>query len=265
MKAYLAQHIARNLDQLSSILQRYNHEVVSGVSVRKTVASLVIDPEIDLVLCDINIPDQGALPFLQYVRSTPRFEWLPIIVTGNQFQNGLVERCLKMGANDIAVLPATEEAIVAKLDKAALEGRRTVLLVTPEPTLADHFGNFLEIERFRVLLAASADQAVEILERENVNVVVSDIVLPGMDGLGLLATVKEMSERIPVILITGFEGKSSPTDAIAAGADGYFDCPFVNTEMIGTLRRLLAINSATPRSRGHHIVTSVARRPRPKR
>jgi len=95
------------------------------------------------------------------------------------------------------------------------------------------------LERFRVITAGTAEDGIKILGEKHIDVVVSDIMLPGMRGTDLLALIKKDSPEIPVILITGFSGKITPQQAIAIGADGYFAKPFHNKDLAFTLRSVL--------------------------
>jgi CheY-like chemotaxis protein len=72
---------------------------------------------------------------------------------------------------------------------------------------------------------------LKILETESVFAVISDICMPGISGLELLAKVKATHPEVFVLLITGQTGKFDKEQAIAAGADGFVAKPFKNIEL----------------------------------
>ncbi|MCK4856881.1 MAG: response regulator [candidate division Zixibacteria bacterium] len=148
-----------------------------------------------------------------------------------------------MGVNNIIAPPICEETLIAKAQKAIANGRRTVLVVDDEPSITKLLTDFLEAEWFTVIAAASAEEALDIMKRERIHVIVSDIILPKMWGTELLAKIKSDYPDVPVILITGFAGEYTPEKAVSAGADGYFAKPFRNTELVYTLRQVLRVDS----------------------
>ena len=96
----------------------------------------------------------------------------------------------------------------------------TILIVDDEKSMRDFLKILLSKEGYEVLAAADGEQALTVLADNDVNLVVSDIRMPGIDGLQLLATIKERSDDIPVIMITAF---ASPNDAVQAMKNGAYD------------------------------------------
>jgi len=97
---------------------------------------------------------------------------------------------------------------------------QTILVVDDELSMREFLAILLEKEGYRVLGAADGQEALEIVDRESVDLVVSDIRMPGMNGLDLLASLKKKDSSLPVIMITAF---ASPEDAVAAMKNGAFD------------------------------------------
>jgi two-component system response regulator PilR (NtrC family) len=96
----------------------------------------------------------------------------------------------------------------------------SVLIVDDERSMRDFLKILLEKEGHEVTTADSGARALDTLTRQSVDVIVSDIRMPGMTGIDLLETVKEHSPELPVILITAF---ASPDDAVLAMKNGAFD------------------------------------------
>jgi len=96
----------------------------------------------------------------------------------------------------------------------------SVLIVDDERSMRDFLKILLEKEGHEVTTAVSGASALDILEKQSVDVIVSDIRMPGMTGIELLETVKEFSPDLPMIMITAF---ASPDDAVLAMKNGAFD------------------------------------------
>ena len=96
----------------------------------------------------------------------------------------------------------------------------SILVVDDERSMRDFLKILLEKDGHHVTTAESAFLALDILKQQEVDVVVSDIRMPGMTGIELLENIKEDSPELPVILITAF---ASPDDAVLAMKNGAFD------------------------------------------
>lgn len=97
---------------------------------------------------------------------------------------------------------------------------QTILVVDDELSMREFLKILLEKEGYRMLTAADGREALDLAEQNSVDLVVSDIRMPGMSGLELLATLKEKDPELPVIMITAF---ASPDDAVTAMKNGAFD------------------------------------------
>jgi len=96
----------------------------------------------------------------------------------------------------------------------------SVLIVDDERSMRDFLKILLEKEGHKVTTAARGSDALEIFEQQPLDVVVSDIRMPGMTGIELLEQIKSVSPEMPVIMITAF---ASPDDAVMAMKNGAFD------------------------------------------
>ena len=199
------------------------------------------DKDIDLIFVYAESGDSEAIRFLQATRSDSRLQVVPIIVVGSDFDEAAIVSFQHLNAFDILTVPAIDATVEAKVSRALLESRPTILVVDDEASMSNLIRSFLIRERFRVIVVASGEDALEVLadDRNNISVVVTDIVMPGISGLELLVQVKERLPDLPVILITGHATRFTPRMAIEAGADGYFAKPFHNKELIYTLRSVL--------------------------
>ncbi len=121
---------------------------------------------------------------------------------------------------------------------------KTILVVDDELSMREFLGILLEKEGYRVLSAAEGNEALQITEKNNIDLVVSDIRMPGMNGLELLSALKQENAGLPVIMITAF---ASPDDAVTAMKNGAFDYitkPFNVDEIKGVIAAATAKTAA---------------------
>lgn len=116
----------------------------------------------------------------------------------------------------------------------------TLLLVDDDLELL-HFEEKFLSPHYNVLTAENGIQALEILREESVNLIVSDIMMPEMDGMELTARVKSDIEfsHIPVILLTAKVNVEAKVQGYETGADGYIDKPFSLEVLMARIANLL--------------------------
>ncbi len=114
-----------------------------------------------------------------------------------------------------------------------------VLVVDDEHSIRETFSIFLQRAGFEVLLAEDMSSARRVLAEGGVDTVVTDIVLPGGDGLSLLQEVKRLALECPVVLITGQPTIDSATEAVRQGAFDYLLKPVKKEPLLRVVARAL--------------------------
>jgi two-component system, NtrC family, response regulator len=112
----------------------------------------------------------------------------------------------------------------------------SILVVDDEPNSLFGICQILTDEGYTVIQAESGRVALKKLNTDPVNVVVTDIRMPDLDGMGLLSELKRIAPQIPVILITAFGSVSMAVEALKKGAFYFFEKPVFNN-----LEQFLAI------------------------
>ena len=90
--------------------------------------------------------------------------------------------------------------------------------------------------------AQSGKEALEILATEKIEMIITDMKMPEMDGLELLKNIKEKHKNISAVIMTGFSEEYTTTEALNLGADGYITKPFRNKELLLILKRIQQLN-----------------------
>jgi two-component system, cell cycle response regulator len=113
-----------------------------------------------------------------------------------------------------------------------------ILIVDDDAAIRDSMHEFVEMSGYKSSTAHSAEVALEKLQNQHVDVVITDIMLPGMDGLELTDRVKKNYD-IDIIVMTGYSGDYSYEEAISKGASDFVFKPVRFEELLLRLRRVL--------------------------
>ena len=121
------------------------------------------------------------------------------------------------------VRPATPSAVRAA---ANAPGRPRVLVVDDEASIRDLLSKTLALAEYDVDLAADGRTALERLRIIPYDLLITDLKMPGVDGLAVIREARRLKADIPVIIITGFSTEASAIEAVNLGVSGYLTKPF---------------------------------------
>jgi DNA-binding response OmpR family regulator len=130
--------------------------------------------------------------------------------------------------------------------RAASASLRTgVLLVEDDARIRQALGLALADAGYDIMEAATGEQALTRLDSADVDLIVLDVMLPGVDGLTICRTVRARSE-LPIIIITARSDTSDVIEGLEAGADDYMAKPVVASELAARIRALLRRRRSPP-------------------
>ena len=101
-----------------------------------------------------------------------------------------------------------------------------ILVVDDEAIIRESLRDWLSDAGYQVFIAENGSQALEIIEKEKLGIVIADLVMPGMDGIELMKGAKEASPHIAVIIITAYGSIPTAIAAMKEGAYDYIEKPF---------------------------------------
>ena len=118
---------------------------------------------------------------------------------------------------------------------------RTVLVVDDDPVIVRLLEVNFEMEGFTVLTAGDGAEGVEVARAQRPDVVVSDVMMPRMNGLELVAALKGDPDTagIPVLLLSAKAQADDVRNGLAAGADDYVTKPFEPSDLVERVTKLL--------------------------
>ena len=124
-----------------------------------------------------------------------------------------------------------------------IDPRVQVILIDDDPHLRQALFQTLDLAGLNVVPLAEANGLAERIGRDWPGVVVSDIRMPGMDGLELLTQLHGQDLELPVLLITGHGDVPLAVQAMRAGAYDFLEKPFASDALLDSVRRALALRA----------------------
>lgn len=121
---------------------------------------------------------------------------------------------------------------------ANTDEKNTIVIVDDEDMVLTSLNSFLSLEtNYIVKTFNSAAEALRYIEEQDVHLVISDYLMPEMDGISLLAKVRELKPEVPRIILTGYADKENAIKAINdVGLFQYIEKPWDNDDLLITLR-----------------------------
>ena len=118
------------------------------------------------------------------------------------------------------------------------EGPMRILLVEDEQTIAITLKDDLEGVGYEVTHAADGKLAIDLLNQRSFDVVITDVRLPGADGMQVLAAAKRARPDTEVLVMTAYATVEHAVEAMRLGADDYIQKPFLNEHVLERLKRI---------------------------
>ena len=113
----------------------------------------------------------------------------------------------------------------------------SILVVDDEPNYLIVLSELLRDEGFEVFTAPGGKEGLAVVQEVDLDLVITDMQMPGMDGLQFLDKIKEKNSHLPVIMITAFAEVEKAVAAMQAGAFNYLAKPFSNEELLVNIKK----------------------------
>lgn len=213
------------------VLDRLEDQILSGVEIRTGIGLALCKTLVDLMQGSISI-DSKQNEYTAFVLQFPM----------------LKKSATKPAMTDSdAVVPEIEhltEKIFARKqgpETDLLHDLNTLLIVDDDDEIRILLSDILQ-ERYNVLLASDGKEALEMLKKHTPDLIVCDIIMPGMNGFELIEQIKgqEMTAHIPIILLSSDASVDSKIESAHIGADAYLTKPFHEKHLLATIKQLLS-------------------------
>jgi len=118
--------------------------------------------------------------------------------------------------------------------------KKKILIVDDDSLVLKTLQNLLSRQGYEVVCAKSGEEAIRQAELDGFNLILSDVRMPGQDGIALLKKIRANGLETPFMFITGYASENTPIDAIKLGAKDYILKPFNMDELLESVRKYSA-------------------------
>jgi len=119
------------------------------------------------------------------------------------------------------------------------EKKENILVVDDSPDTLEVLKRNLASKGYRVFTSPGAVEAIDILESTHIDLVITDLKMPGINGLALVRHIQENFKNTEVMMITGYPSVEGAVEAVKTGAEEYLAKPFTDEELFAAVERVL--------------------------
>lgn len=239
-----------NIELMAFLLGAHGHTPLSAVDGARGVAAARSELP-DLIACDVNLPGMDGFAVLAALKGEPALRAVPVLAVTALAMPGDREMVLAAGFDGYISKPIEPDSFVAELEAflatdpvaanvpapvgpaaqvdqtaQAAQAAGTLLVVDDDRFMLGVLGDMLGGQPYRVLCAASGEEALSVLEREPVDVILCDQAMPGMRGTDVLARAAERHPGTVRLMLSGQTELGEIEAAIASGvADDHYAKP----------------------------------------
>jgi len=277
---------AQNLELMEAMLGASGYEVLLG-SEGEEALRLARERKPDLILLDLMMPGLSGFEVCARIKTDPQTAGIPVLFVTALSQIGDKERAMAAGGDDFLTKPFQRTELLTRveallkvrhlnrdLDRALAylhelelvrhaqqpkkpqahtppaEGAGTILVVDDELLARQLFADVLREAGYVTHQAENGEQALEIAQQETIDVVLLDIMMPGMSGLEVLAKLGELTPDSPVIIVTANPTSDNAITALRLGAFDFIVKGFKNEVMLTTVARAMDRRRLAIRNQG---------------
>ena len=120
-----------------------------------------------------------------------------------------------------------------------MNSNTTILIVDDEPLIRKSLFEILKMKGYSCLMASGSKEALELIHKQNVDIVISDMKLPEMSGIELLRKIKKTQPQIEVIMMTGYGSIETAVEAMKLKAFDYITKPIVDDEIKMVIEKII--------------------------
>ncbi len=233
-------------DALAVFLSRNGHEVLLSKDGFEGL-SVFSDSKPDLVILDRNLPHMTGSQVLDEIKKTsPK---TPVIILTSHDSPVDAERYLKNGATaflskaDGLSLVITEvQKILGETEEEQSSSAEKILIVDDEESIVKMLKRFLLTKKFEVSVAFDGLSALDVYKKEQPNLILLDIGLPGKNGLEVLKELKSFDENALIIMVTGNADAEIGRECLKVGAADYIAKPINLAALDRSVKTILYMN-----------------------
>lgn len=224
----------------------------------------------NLILMDIQLPGIDGLTATSIIKQNPKLRHIPIIALTSHAMRGddlkareagcegyitkpidtrhfhdNITRYLRVNENlndaPVNQIESTDNSSDEK--KSDSQSRYTILIVDDELRNIKLITAILSVEPYEILQALNGEQALAMIDKNKVDLMLLDVMMPGINGFEVTQLVKTnpATKHIPIILVTALDGRENKQKAMEVGADEFLTKPINKIEVITRIKSILQL------------------------
>lgn len=230
--------------------------------------ALSANDSFDVMVIDCGMPEMNGFELVERLNNRYPGRAVTILMVTSAGQRGDAARCRRLGISAYLTKPVSQESLLRAVQEALGYARRggkgrdhlitrytlqpgstslRILLAEDNAVNQKLAGRLLEKQNHSVVIAATGLEAVAMLEKQEFDVVLMDIEMPGMDGIESTKLIREREapggRRIPIVAMTAHAMSGDRERFLAAGMDGYISKPIRSAEVADEIARVLDSNA----------------------
>ncbi len=235
-----------NMKLVRSLLELGGYKVIAVSNAEDGIAYLRSERP-DLVLMDIQLPGMNGLEATRTIREEMGLKDLPVVALSSYAMQGDDQKALDAGCDGYITKPIEtryflktiggylSQSVQKKVStqKKGTHHRPRILIVDDDPRNVKLLNAKLANEGYELIEAYSGEEALETVENTIPDLILLDVMMPGIDGYEVIRALKmsEDTRRIPIILITALDSIEDKLKGLKAGADEFLTKPVNASEL----------------------------------
>lgn len=245
-----------NMKLVRSLLQISGYQVLEAEDA-ETAIQMASSLQPDLILMDIQLPGMDGLEATRIIKSRKESENIPVVALTSYAMPGDEEKARESLCSGYITKPIDTRKFIATIQQfldlrpatnepepaKGSSSKPRILIVDDDPLNIKLLKAKLPADRFETLSASNGPMAIQKVLRDVPDLVLLDIMMPGMDGFSVSRWIKgnPATEEIPIILITALEGSENKIKGLEAGADEFLNKPVNSIELLARINSLLRL------------------------
>ncbi|MBI5194006.1 MAG: response regulator [Nitrospirae bacterium] len=203
-----------------------------------------------IVVADILMPEMDGYELCRRIKGNFETRHIPVVLLTRLSEPRDIIKGLECGADDFIIKPYNEEIILTRIQtvlslrqkQEAASKQENILIVEDSPTQAEQIKFLLEEEGYSVLTASNGAEGFEIAKEVGPSLIISDIIMPVMDGFELANKIKndDALKNTPIIFLTSLQDSKLLVQKVSVVADGFFTKPFDENYLLSKIQFLIA-------------------------
>ncbi|MBG0791014.1 MAG: response regulator [Desulfovibrionaceae bacterium] len=207
---------------------------------------IVENTPLDLIITDVDMPGRSGLEFCDWIKRNPGTADTPVIILSSRETDRDIDRGFEVGADAYVPKSAAGSDMVPRieqvLDRVALARDRLILLIDDSKAVRSIMGDGLRRAGFKVEAAQNGEEALEVLDSVVPDLILMDLIMPGINGLELCREIqsREALASVPIVVMSRVSDKVVMRRMIQDGISAYVTKPIGINNLVQVLKRILS-------------------------